>query len=418
MPRPPAKESEDRLIMPVNLEGLRFWLTIMQEHAVFIRAFLPAENRDLRDEAQRFCQAFGTLLTRAERVQSSSKFRELASETEVLVKDFYRFNRRLLQMSLAGNLCGALYPLFLDHLSREAAYFLLLLQSVCAGKQPYGVMSQPEEILFWVRLMGDHGSFLRQMLDPSERSLICTAEEFAREFDGLYLQGTDYISILRGGNIVPSFTRYTQDTRVASQRMRDFNRALYNMINDNRVLSIIPALMADHMRREADHFLLTLAMIEKKLASCPDIAADAVLTGSILQPLLAPESALGVPIVPSYANAAASTVSANLKAKAKASMKAAAASALAAENAAVTPAAFLTIDDEDEDDDRINDIEAQAPDFPPDPEPEPEPVAPKVSGDKKKDSATVAKTKADSSTAKKHKWNSVWPNPLGFGKKT
>ncbi|MBP2662744.1 MAG: hypothetical protein H6Q71_692 [Firmicutes bacterium] len=62
---------------------------------------------------------------------------------------------------------------------------------------------------------------------------------------------------------LPAFDRFLQDSRGATVRLRDFKQAIHEMIVQNRMLSTIPAVLADHVRREADHFLLVLSMMEK-----------------------------------------------------------------------------------------------------------------------------------------------------------
>ena len=101
-------------------------------------------------------------------------------------------------------------------------------------------------------------------LDPSERNLIETAAEFAAEFDDLYLQGRDFVGLLRGEEEeIPSFRRFIQDCRAAVARIRDFTRAAEILIGECKLVGLMPAVLADHMRREADHFLLLLTLIEK-----------------------------------------------------------------------------------------------------------------------------------------------------------
>ena len=83
---------------PLNLEEIKFWLGIMQEHALFIKAGLPCERNDLIDEVESFHQEFEMLRVRAEKVQSEKKFIELVNDAYSTVKDFYCFKRQLLDI--------------------------------------------------------------------------------------------------------------------------------------------------------------------------------------------------------------------------------------------------------------------------------------------------------------------------------
>jgi len=112
--------------------------------------------------------------------------------------------------------------------------------------------------------MVEHTKFIGSRIDPSERSLLDVVTGYQAEFDNLSMQARDYVSFLAHKPMdLPAFDRFLQDSRVATLRLRDFKQAVHEMIVTNRMLSTIPAAMADHVRREADHFLLVLSMMEK-----------------------------------------------------------------------------------------------------------------------------------------------------------
>ncbi len=263
MPRPKVVNDKRQPIPPLNLEELKFWLRIMEEHARFIKAGLPCDSVALITEADNFQQEFAALRDRAERVQGQRQFADLVGDAQTVVGDFYRFKRRLLHMVLTCQLQGHTFALQLDHMSREAEYFLLLLATLGTG-QPLYQAAGAREVAFWLRLMAEHCDFISHLLDPSERALQATADEFACEFDELYLQGRDFVSMLRGEtDEVPSFRRFLKDARVSTIRLRDFERAAETLIAECRLIGLIPAELADHVMREADHFLLVLAILEK-----------------------------------------------------------------------------------------------------------------------------------------------------------
>ena len=277
MTRLPVQPSNGRPVISVNLEELKFWLSIMQEHALFIKAGLPVNRKEAIQEAQEFYRCFGALLAKANTISSDKKFAELIRQSAEKVEDFYRFKRRLLQVAMRGELGGALYPSMLDHLSREAEYFLRLLESMNDCKA-FRLWPKTKEASFWIRLMSDHSDFIRQMLDPSEAILIDTTEGFSGEFDELFRQSIDFTSMLRSANGgVPAFGRFLQDSRVAGMRLRDFKRALHTMLEEKKVLSLMTPLFADHIRREADHFLMVLAMLENDLQTSGDKGTNSVV---------------------------------------------------------------------------------------------------------------------------------------------
>jgi hypothetical protein len=264
MSRPTVVNTRRQPIPPINMEELKFWLRIMEEHALFVKAGLPCENTGLINQAETFQQEFATLQAQAEGAINERKFAELVADAREVVGDFYRYNRQLLHLALTCQILGCNFALFLDHISREAEYVLRLLEKLAVGQSPLYQVSSAREVDFWLRLMADHAEFVLHRLDPSERNLIDTSATFASEFDELYLQGRDYVSMLRGETQeVPSYRRFMKDARVATLRLRDFMRAAEVLITECKLVGLIPALLADHMRREADHFLLVLAFLEK-----------------------------------------------------------------------------------------------------------------------------------------------------------
>ena len=251
-----------RPVSPLDMEEVKFWLHIMEEHALFIKTGLPFDKPDLIEEAATFEREFKALRVRADKLTSEKKFAELIAESIDSLKEFLRYKQLLLGWSLTNKLGSALPPLFFDHVIREAEYFMAILEKLHACKKLAVVKALEAD--FWLRLMTEHTKFIGSRIDPSERSLLDVVTSYQAEFDNLSMQARDYVSFLAHKPMeLPAFDRFLQDSRVATVRLRDFKQAIHEMIVQNRMLSTIPAVLADHVRREADHFLLVLSMMEK-----------------------------------------------------------------------------------------------------------------------------------------------------------
>lgn len=251
-----------RPVPPLDMEEVKFWLHIMEEHALFIKTGLPFDKPDLIEEAATFEREFKALRVRADKLTSEKKFAELIAESIDSLKEFLRYKQLLLGCSLTNKLGSALPPLFFDHVIREAEYFMAILEKLHACKKLAVVKALEAD--FWLRLMTEHTKFIGSRIDPSERSLLDVVTGYQAEFDNLSMQARDYVSFLAHKPMeLPAFDRFLQDSRVATMRLRDFKQAIHEMIVQNRMLSTIPAVLADHVRREADHFLLVLSMMEK-----------------------------------------------------------------------------------------------------------------------------------------------------------
>ncbi|TWH46427.1 DUF2935 domain-containing protein [Sporomusa sp. KB1] len=262
MPRHSLGTGNVRPVPPLDLEEVKFWLHIMEEHALFIKTGLPFDKPDLIEEAAAFEREFKALYVRADKLTSEKKFAELIAESMESLKEFIRYKQLLLGLSLTNKLGSALPPLFFDHVIREAEYFMAILEKLHACKKLAVVKALEAD--FWLRIMAEHTKFIGNRIDPSERSLLEVVTGYQAEFDNLSMQARDYVSFLAHKPMdLPAFDRFLQDSRVATVRLRDFKQAIHEMIVTNRMLSTIPAVMADHVRREADHFLLVLSMMEK-----------------------------------------------------------------------------------------------------------------------------------------------------------
>jgi hypothetical protein len=98
--------------------------------------------------------------------------------------------------------------------------------------------------------MGEHALFIDGMMDPSERKLKETARNFAEGFEKLVrdcVRTAEY--------------QIKRDSLSLTEAIRNFKRAGTDGILRCRIKSIIPPLLADHVLREANHYLRLLEMI-------------------------------------------------------------------------------------------------------------------------------------------------------------
>lgn len=260
----------------LNVEEIKFWLKIMQEHTEFIRAGLPIDANDYYDASKEFHRAFTSLLQKAERLKSIKQSSAFISEVGGIMEEFQRYQRQLLADRLCCKLSGSLFPFFLDHIIREAKCFSDLLLRIQEGETALRVTSHTREIVVWLRCMADHTRLICHYVDPSERRIEKMALEFAELFDSLVLEGRDLASMLycHKGE-VRAFHRFLLDVRLDVQRLRDFNKMAEDLINGCRLLGIMNVALAAHMKREAEHCLLIIALLEKEIVKhCPDDFQD------------------------------------------------------------------------------------------------------------------------------------------------
>ena len=249
-----------------RLEEARFWTRIFQEHALFIKLGLPADQKKAREEAQSLIDIFSDLRKRLDKADKLEG--DLLNNLIKAVKSIIMFKAELLrQIIQCKEAPGSNYPLLLDHIRREAERFLgLLLKPV--PKDPLELLLVQE--VFWLRIMKEHIEFVIHLLDPSERELIEQAEEFRKTFSRLLETARDLESM---DDTMPkhfnTVIRFTEDVVRNTIQLRDFKAAAFELATLCKLLSIVSTpLLLDHIRREADKFLSELEVLLPEVIRC------------------------------------------------------------------------------------------------------------------------------------------------------
>ncbi|HYE68730.1 MAG TPA: DUF2935 domain-containing protein [Anaerovoracaceae bacterium] len=236
-----------------RLEEARFWARIMQEHALFIKLGLPADQPKLIQEAEEFIERFEELRSRLDKACRLEG--DLLKDLIEAVRDIIEFKALLLRLLIQCKAApGSNYPLLLDHIRREAMHFLNLLKKP-VPQDPLIALLQEE--VFWLRIMKEHIEFIIHLLDPSERELIEAAQDFLKTFSRLLESARDLESMVetRPKNF-NTVIRFTEDVVRNTIALRDFKAAAFELARLCELLSIVSTpLLLDHVRREADKFL-------------------------------------------------------------------------------------------------------------------------------------------------------------------
>ena len=139
------------------------------------------------------------------------------------------------------------YPLLLEHIIREAKlYREYVYRLETDGDLDPQEMGQIEQ--FWNQIMMEHALFIRGLLDPSENELIDTADSFAK----------DYANLLEQSRLAQDRT-LTESALAETKKFRDFKMAGVKGIEACEIRSVILPLLADHVLREANHYLRLLS---------------------------------------------------------------------------------------------------------------------------------------------------------------
>ncbi|MDQ0089099.1 hypothetical protein J2T12_002509 [Paenibacillus anaericanus] len=253
-----------------SLEEIRFWSRIMKEHAFFLRLGFRAEDTQLIAEANQFQAIFEDIERRSHAFSMDTDpqtIREFNTEVQNAATHIWAFKRRILGLILQCKLPGGNnFPLLVDHVSREANYFRNRLDELNRGKLEPLQDAIIDENLFFLKIMADHAKFIGHLLDPSERKLVDQAREFSLEFDQLVFQAIDLSSMRPQSQTVPLLSQFVDENKVSVKSLRDFKKTASDLIDQCRIKSIIHPLLADHVFREAERFLIILDMFDQSLS--------------------------------------------------------------------------------------------------------------------------------------------------------
>lgn len=284
-----------------SLELHLFFGRIMKEHALFLKAGFTPANGDFSAKAEFYKNEFEKLLWQALMLSNGQVGRDVLGSGE-LVTEFtalaerqterftgIRINKKItnrelqldsdccncgvekrsqvqrLNRTALGLLDGLIcfketilknvlqcemftmnYPLLIEHIIREAKLYRKYVEMLeQTGELPCQSMREIE--CFWNRIMMEHAMFIRGLLDPSEEALFRTADGFAQEYSKL-LEACNQAQ----NRAMPS------DSLGETIRFRDFKQAGTQGIQQCEIRSVILPLLADHVLREANHYIRLL----------------------------------------------------------------------------------------------------------------------------------------------------------------
>lgn len=174
---------------------------------------------------------------------------QLNANAKKLLNGLINFKQRILEGVLSCKLFTANYPLLIEHIIREAKLYLSLVNDL-ENKVDIDGKDTRETELFWDQIMMEHALFIRGLLDPSEEALIDTADEFADDFKELI-----EISQMATTATINSVTDATLNQTI---ELKNFKQAGTDGIARCKIRSIILPLLADHVLREANHYIRLL----------------------------------------------------------------------------------------------------------------------------------------------------------------
>ncbi|MCI5483693.1 MAG: DUF2935 domain-containing protein [Clostridiales bacterium] len=183
---------------------------------------------------------------RRDLTQIQGRVRRLNRTALRLLSGLIDLKENILKCVLNCELFTLNYPLLIEHILREAKLYRRYVE-ILEREGDLSECTMKENECFWNQIMMEHAQFLRGLLDPCETELFCTADNFAKEYSRLLTSSRNAAQNAQPGNSLAQTVRF-----------RDFKTAEVQGIQQCKIRSVILPLLADHVLREANHYIRVL----------------------------------------------------------------------------------------------------------------------------------------------------------------
>lgn len=174
------------------------------------------------------------------------KVRRLNRTALKLLDGLISFKENILNCVLRCELFTMNYPLLIEHILREAKLYRKYVQ-ILEQEGDLCEETMKDNECFWNQIMMEHAMFIRGLLDPCETELFCKADGFAKDYCRLINESRE----IHGKMLTTASLEKTME-------FRDFKAAGAQGIQQCKIRSVILPLLADHVLREANHYIRLL----------------------------------------------------------------------------------------------------------------------------------------------------------------
>ncbi len=179
-----------------------------------------------------------------------NKVLDLNNRTLNLLEEILEFKKTIYKLVLECKIASSMYPHMIEHIIHEAELYKEILE--CLKQKHLSEQTLCQELSFWNNIMKEHAEFINGMLDPTEKMLKGTAEEFTRIYERLL---KDCMRCHKRDIVCKSLK--------ATDGISEFKEAATEGLLECEIQSVIPPLLADHVYREANHYLRLLQSLMK-----------------------------------------------------------------------------------------------------------------------------------------------------------
>lgn len=233
-----SKETKDPEIFTF-VEAL-FWSSGLKDHSEIMVLLLPDSEglKSYREHAKKHIKTFGDLNEKLKKLEPGEKeiiecLEETAKHAEMVATDL----KDLLEKQNQGRIRTLMWPSFLDHLLREAEYFLESVPSTEKGELAF---TYEEIIPFWTEIMAEHAMFSAHLLDPEELDAI------DQTWEATFKISEDLEAYEK--------TEETERLELDLRGLIHLKANLLDGVQSAEIASVLTPELVDHMRKEALYF--------------------------------------------------------------------------------------------------------------------------------------------------------------------
>ncbi|MCP8967884.1 DUF2935 domain-containing protein [Ectobacillus ponti] len=241
-----------------------FWLEVLQDHAYFVRDHLSPSEAQWVQAAQQYIQAFEGVLQRLQQLDphldvSHPDMQELAKAAWPAASGYYQLEGQLQKLRIANQINLNLTPTYLNGTLGENQEYLRMLPYMAQGRT---APLQPlvDVLDLWLEDQLGHAVLLRNVLDPSEGSLIRILDGYIARFQSYLLQNHHMRKFLRFTE--PNFPRQTALALEVGQTTLEMNGMIQQTVarfRNTEVLSRTTLRFLEHHFPETCYFVKKLA---------------------------------------------------------------------------------------------------------------------------------------------------------------
>ena len=256
-----------------------FWLSILEEHAQFVRDYLSPTEREWQENAQKYMNSFSNLRMKLKSIRKDStidspEMIQFSREVYPYAQGYYQFESQIQALRIQNRINIGISPSYFNGTLDENGEYLRILQKYVNGKDapPLPLVDLMD---LWLTDQVGHAALLIRSLDGVELILLREAEAIKQLFQAHLLKNEAIKGYLR--SIPPNFPAQLAFAREVSTSVLRFNKLVEHVVTlykNDEVFNSTTLTFLEHHFPEACYFLHKLYYYAQDIAVDPRCNLD------------------------------------------------------------------------------------------------------------------------------------------------